>query len=156
MNEKLIVREYKNTDITEVLVLYREAMEIIGAYKGDGKWDDDLKDIEGHYKNNGGIFLIGEVNNKIAAMGAVRKIDDETGEVKRMRTKPELQGRGFGGIILEELITEAKKLGYKELILETSEKQIAALSLYRSRGFIEFKREIIDGFNCIWFKLKIA
>ncbi len=153
MNNKLVIREYQNSDLIQVLDLHKKAMEEINAYKGDGPWDDDLKNIIKNYSNNFGLFLVGLIDNKIIAMGAFRKIDKNVAEIKRMRTYPEYQGKGYGKMILDELIKFAKELNYKELILETSDKQIVAKKLYANFGFIEFKKENIDGFNCTWYKL---
>jgi putative acetyltransferase len=88
-------------------------------------------------------------------MGAIRKIDNETCELKRMRTEPGHQGKGFGKIILVQLVKYAKQLHYKKIILETSDKQIAAHLLYKKAGFSEFKKEVIDGFNCTWYELRV-
>ena len=155
MKAELKVREYRDSDLNQVLFLHRKAMEPIGVYK-EGPWNDDLKDITGHYKNNHGIFLVGEIRNKIVAMGAIRKIDENIAEVKRMRTDPQHQGLGYGKTILSNLIRIAKELNYSELILETSDKQVKAINLYKSFGFTEYKKETIDGFNCTWYKLKIV
>jgi len=65
MNNKLKIRKYNKNDLNQVLELHKKAMEVIGSYKGDGPWDDDLNDIEKHYNNNFGVFLVGEINNKI-------------------------------------------------------------------------------------------
>lgn len=128
-------------------------MEQIGAYKGDGPWDDDLRNIEKSYKD--GIFVVGELKNKLVAIGAIRKIDNDTCELKRMRTEPGHQGKGFGKMILTALIKNAKQLHFRKIILETSDKQIAAHKLSRNTGFREFKKEIIDGFNCTWYELNV-
>jgi GNAT superfamily N-acetyltransferase len=155
MNNNLNIRIYNNKDLNHVLDLHKEAMEAINVYKGEGSWDNDLKDIEQHYNNNFGIFLVGEINNKIVTMGAFRRIDNNIAEIKRMRTYPDNQGKGYGKIILNELIKIARKYNYKELILETSENQLKAKRLYTNSGFKEFKNEIIDGFNCTWFRLNL-
>jgi GNAT superfamily N-acetyltransferase len=155
MENDLNIRIYENKDLNQVLDLHKKAMEAINVYKGEGSWDDDLKDIEKHYNNNFGVFLVGEIKNKIVAMGAIRRIDNNIAEIKRMRTDPDKQGNGYGKLILNELIKIAKKYNYKELILETSDKQLKAKKLYTNSGFQEFKNEIIDGFNCTWFRLKL-
>ena len=41
------------------------------------------------------------------------------------------------------------------MILETSDKQIAANALYRNYGFVGIKQEIIDGYNCTWYEKKL-
>jgi GNAT superfamily N-acetyltransferase len=156
MDNKLKIREFNNSDLDQVLYLHKKAMEEINAFKGDGPWDNDLKNIEKHYKDNNGMFLVGLINNKIVTMGAIRKIDSNIAEIKRMRTFPENQGNGYGKRILNELIKIAKELNYSEIILETSDKQFYAKKLYTNSGFKEYKKEIIDGYNCTWFKLDLT
>jgi ribosomal protein S18 acetylase RimI-like enzyme len=72
-----------------------------------------------------------------------------------MRTYPEHQGKGYGRKIMAELVRRAKEYGYKTLILETSDRQNVAINLYKSAGFREERRETIDGFNCIWFSMRL-
>ncbi len=59
-------------------------------------------------------------------------------------------------MILTKLEKSAIEKGYSTLILETSDKQIAANSLYRNHGFVKIKKEIIDGFNCTWYEKKLT
>lgn len=148
----MIIREYQVTDYEMVMKLHREALELIGAYKGDGPWDDDLKRIERIYDGKNGLFLVGEENGKIVAMGAFRKIGYEVAEIKRMRVSPDMQGRGIGKIMYETLETRAKDLGFKKLHLETSVIQLAAQKLYKSEGFMETAHVIIDGFDCVLYE----
>jgi GNAT superfamily N-acetyltransferase len=147
----LIIRDYESTDLQRVNELHVTVMQDAGVYKGDGPWDDDLKDIEGVYLKDGGAFLVGERNGRIVAMGAFKKSNAGLAEVKRMRVETELQGMGYGRQILEVLEERARALGYEGFHLETSEYQIAAQKLYETCGFEEVGRTIIDGFNCILY-----
>jgi len=153
--DSLIIRTYRSLDFSEVMKLHKEALVHANAYTGEGPWDDDLLDIENHYLLNRGWFAIGEFNDQLVAMGAIRKIDDQIAEIKRMRTLPDLQGKGIGKKMLDALIDKAKQLGYSEIILETSDRQLAARKIYTSNGFIPFKIEQIRGLNCTWYKKMI-
>jgi len=88
-------------------------------------------------------------------MGAFKKHKENICEIKRMRTDPAFQGNGYGRQILENLIKNAKEMNFNKIILETSDKQIAAMRLYKTNGFTEYKDEIIDGYSCRWFKLNL-
>jgi ribosomal protein S18 acetylase RimI-like enzyme len=149
--EKLEIREFRRSDYEDVLELHKVAMLEVGAYKGDGPWNQDLKNIEEAYKN--GIFLVGTIDNKIVSMGAVRKINESVCEIKRMRTYPEFQGRGFGKLILNKLIAFAKDNKFKRIILDTSEKQQRAIKLYEKHGFNIFKEEATDLYKVYWYEL---
>jgi GNAT superfamily N-acetyltransferase len=148
------IRQYVPSDLPIVLDLHRKAMEELGVYI-EGSVNDDLNDISQNYINKSGTFLIGMIDDAIVSIGALRKIDNNIAEIKRMRTYPNYQGRGYGTEILHALIKRAKLLGYKQLILDTSDKQIAAIKMYTKNGFKEYKREIRHGFNCILFRLDL-
>ena len=145
------IRTYEARDQAAVLELHILPMQRVGAYLGDGPWDDDLRDIAGHYLANYGAFLIGELDGQPVAMGALRRLDDDRAEIKRMRTHPDFQGLGLGRQILAALEAEAIRLGYRTLILETSVVQHAAQHIYRQHGFEETHRGKVQHMDCIWF-----
>ena len=146
----LEIRRYRDADNPAVLELHQLALEATGAYY-PGKWNDDLHDIQNHYLNNGGEFLVGILDGKIVCMGAFRRKSDTLAEIKRMRVLPECQRRGFGQIILNQLETKAIQLGYTELCLDTTTLQIAAQKFYGKNGFIEVRRGLMPPFEVIYY-----
>jgi GNAT superfamily N-acetyltransferase len=82
-----------------------------------------------------GAFLIASRSGKPIGCGAVRRIEQRTGELKRMYVSPEERGRGIGRAILAALEAEARALGISRLVLETGVRQSEALALYRRAGF---------------------
>ena len=67
--------------------------------------------------------------------GAFKPYSDASVEIKRMFVEPNHRGRNVGGLILLELETWAREIGYTECILETGHKQKAAVRLYRREGY---------------------
>ncbi len=53
------IRRYQDSDRDQVLRLHKAALEAVGAYVGNGPWDDDLNDIKRSYLNARGEFLVG-------------------------------------------------------------------------------------------------
>lgn len=147
--------QYDKKYFTEILLLHKTAMEAVGAYKGDGPWDNDLKNIEKHYFDNNGTFILAIEGDTLIGMGAFRRIDATTAEIKRMRVEPKMQGKGIGKYLLNQLEKRARSQGYSVLVLETSDKQERANALYSKSGFKIMKYENIDGFNCVWYEKKI-
>jgi len=137
---KLEIRSYTPADLETVIHLHNVALEAAGAHVGNGAWDSDLLNIEGVYLANSGAFLVGLLDRQIVAMGALRKVSDEKGEIKRMRVLPQFQRRGFGQLMLDVLEKEAVKRGYKTLVLDTTVLQIAAQKMYLKNGYIEARR----------------
>jgi len=120
------IRPYKTEDQAEILNLHHVALEVIGAFKGDGHWDSDLNQIEKVYNGMDSIFLVGEENGRILAMGAFKKSGETVAELKRMRVLPEYQSKGYGRKMYYELENIAKTMGYSKFHLETSVLQIPA------------------------------
>jgi len=138
------IRTHKREDQAAIIDLHNIGLDQTGAHKGPGPWDDDLQNIENVYDKNNGAFLVGELNGKIIAMGALRRISDAAAEIKRMRVLPAFQRQGFGQAMLTALEDEARGKKYVTLHLDTSVSQVAAQTLYLQNGYVETKR-IMDG-----------
>ena len=67
--------------------------------------------------------------------GAIKAIDSETMEVKRMFTLPESRGKGIASKVLFELENCAKELGFKYCVLETGKRMPDAIGLYQKAGY---------------------
>jgi GNAT superfamily N-acetyltransferase len=83
-----------------------------------------------------GAFLVARIDDKPAGCGAIRRIDGETAEIKRMYVAPSFRGRGIGGRLLSALEAEARRLRLLRLVLETGERQPEALAVYRRAGYV--------------------
>ena len=149
------VRSYKDIDKNKVFRLHSFALKKANAFFKHGHWDEDFKNIEKIYVKNNGEFLVGFLNNKLIAMGALKRISKNVAEIKRMRTHPKFQRKGFGQIILSRLEEKARKLGYKILQLDTTIKQTAAQKFYQKKGYKEVKRGFLGGFETIYYKKRL-
>jgi putative acetyltransferase len=69
------------------------------------------------------------------ACGALRRDANGVGEVKRMYTRPQFQGQGIGGRILNEIEALARREGFTRLVLETGDRHPAAWRVYERGGF---------------------
>ena len=79
--------------------------------------------------------FIARDEGRAVACGALRRHGDGIGEVKRMYTRPEVQGRGIGGEILSEIEALAQREGITHLVLETGDRHPAAWRVYERGGF---------------------
>jgi GNAT superfamily N-acetyltransferase len=89
------------------------------------------------YKRPKGIFYILKFKDKIIGMGAFRKLNDNTGEVKRMYIREEFRGKGFGKRLLKKLLTNGEEFGCSRVLLDTGKFMSAAQNVYRGAGFNE-------------------
>ena len=75
----------------------------------------------------------------LLGVGALKELESGAGEIKSMRTADAHLRKGVGAAILEHIIAEALRRGYKRLSLETGSGTAfePALELYRKYGFSE-------------------
>jgi putative acetyltransferase len=85
-------------------------------------------------------FFVARVAGEIAACGALRRLDDQSAELKRMYVRPPFRGRGLGRAILLALEAHAQEAGVRRLVLETGVDQPEALALYQRHGFVRCAR----------------
>lgn len=80
-------------------------------------------------------FLVASGQGEVVGCGALL-IQDSYAEVKRMFVTPSARRRGVGDEILKALERVARAESVKTLLLETGEKQPAAVALYKRSGYI--------------------
>jgi GNAT superfamily N-acetyltransferase len=151
----LTIRRYQPSDHAAVRDLHKTALLAASAYLGGCAWDADLDQIEAVYLNGSGEFLIGTLQDRVVAMGALRRTDPDRAEVKRMRVHPDFQRRGFGQAIFTALEKRARELGYCVLHLDTAVVLVGAQHFYAKNGFKEVRRGQLGGLDCIFYEKQI-
>lgn len=96
---------------------------------------DFTDDGSGHFRPKDvtiprSVFLIGRLGGWAVACGAVRLLEGDVGEVKRMYVEPAARGRGLAKRLLAALEDVARNMGYVALRLETADRQPEAIRLY--------------------------
>lgn len=76
---------------------------------------------------------------RLAGIGALKRLTAEHGEIKSMYTAESHRRRGVARIMVEHIIAEARAAGFSRLSLETGSWPYfkPAVALYRSHGFAE-------------------
>jgi putative acetyltransferase len=80
-------------------------------------------------------FLIGRLESRPVACGAIRPLEYDVGEVKRIYVTPDVRGRGLPRRLLAALEDAARSMGYVTLRLETGNRQPEVIRLYESAGY---------------------
>ncbi len=70
-----------------------------------------------------------------AGCGALKQLDTNTVEIKRMFTAPAHRQQGIASTVLLELERWATQLGYTRCVLETGKLQPEAIALYTKHGY---------------------
>src|SRR5947209_1286119 len=82
-----------------------------------------------------GVFIIARLDGAPVGCGALRRLNDSTGELKRMFVDPPARRRGVARAILDELTQVGREMGIQRLVLETGIHQVAAIDFYEKAGF---------------------
>lgn len=84
-------------------------------------------------------FWSATTGDRVVGCGALREIDAAHGEIKSMHTAQDLRRSGVARRMLDQVIAEAQRRGYRRLSLETGSQPAfePARRLYAARGFAE-------------------
>jgi GNAT superfamily N-acetyltransferase len=129
MTDNILIKITNPNDEKVLPIIEELSANLYLRFGSDGK--NSFTDWQ--YNNSDFIFVVAEINNEIVGCGAIRPIDKNTGEVKRMFSK--FSGKKIGQAILAFLEDKAKTIGYSDLILETRVKNEAAVNFYQKQGY---------------------
>ena len=85
-----------------------------------------------------GRLLIAYLDGEAVGCAALHKLEDGICEMKRLYVRPNARGQGIGRKLSEQIIAEARLIGYRRMRLDTIATQMqTAVALYRAQGFRE-------------------
>ncbi|UCG69622.1 MAG: GNAT family N-acetyltransferase [Thermoplasmata archaeon] len=134
------IRKIESEDDIEIvrdLILEYGRIRNFDAAMGDYK--KELAELPGEYSLPHGCLLIAFYDDEPVGCVAIRKINDDFCEMKRLYVKPRFRGKKIGKALVLELISEACEIGYKFMRLDNHPWMIEAESLYKSVGFKEIE-----------------
>jgi putative acetyltransferase len=128
MGEVSPIRPAQLEDLETVRAFLREYADGLEVDLSFQDFESELADPLGFYE----LVLLAE-NGCVA----LRRIDEQTCEMKRLYVRPAGRGSGLGRKLAEAVIAEARTRGYRRMLLDTLPEMTAAQALYRSLGFRE-------------------
>jgi ribosomal protein S18 acetylase RimI-like enzyme len=123
-----VIRAAGAADVEAVRELFREYADGLGVDLSFQDFDAELADPLGFYQ------LVLLARNGCVAL---RRIDDQTCEMKRLYVRPAARGSGLGRALALAVIAHAHADGYDRMLLDTLATMQAARSLYADLGFRE-------------------
>jgi ribosomal protein S18 acetylase RimI-like enzyme len=129
------------TDLAVVRELLVEYVDSLGFSLGYQDFDREFAELPGAYASPSGALLVARVDGAAAGCVAMRRLDGEICEMKRLYVRP--QHRRIGGVsvgraLATSVVAEARAAGYVRMRLDTVATTMgAAIALYRSMGFVE-------------------
>ncbi|MEO9023258.1 MAG: GNAT family N-acetyltransferase [Ginsengibacter sp.] len=135
----MLIRKIITDDNAALAVIIRSSLKEFHAAKPGtvyfDKTTDHLSDI--FTVNRSAYFVI--TKGKVVAGGAgffpTYGLPPDTCELVKMYLSYKYRGNGYGQILLEKCMEEAKKEGYRNMYLESMPELVNAIAMYRKNGF---------------------
>jgi ribosomal protein S18 acetylase RimI-like enzyme len=125
------------SDIGTVRTLFLEYARSLQFSLCFQNFDVELAGLPGAYAAPTGRILLAEADGRALGVVALRRLDDDACEMKRLYVRPAARGRGLGKRLARAIMAEAARLGYAAIRLDTHESMLEAIGLYRGLGFVE-------------------
>jgi putative acetyltransferase len=122
-----------------VRILFREyeaSIKVDLCFQG---FEKELAGLPGEYARPRGRLLLAFEAGEIAGCGALRGLQHNVCEMKRLYVRPAQRGKAIGVSLARALIENAKTAGYATMRLDTMPSMTRAIALYRSLGFREIE-----------------
>lgn len=129
----MIIRPATLADLDEIRAMLREYAAWLEVDLCFQNFEQELTELPGEYQPPKGRLLLAEG----AGCVALRPLDQEICEMKRLYVRPAFRGSGLGRHLIDAIIEEARAIGHRKIRLDTMPKMDSAQRLYASLGFHE-------------------
>ncbi len=126
-------------DLETTRALFREYSETLGIDLSFQDFESELENLPGKYAPPAGrLYLACLHDTDPVACIALRPIDGSPGdcEMKRLYVRPSARGHHLGRRLAELVISQARAIGYRRILLDTLAHMTPARTLYTSLGFL--------------------
>ncbi len=131
-----IVQAESGEEIRSATTLFREYEAWLAMDLCFQNFEDEVKSLPGRYAPPEGRLFLAYIDDELAGCVALRKLDENACEMKRLFLRENARGHGLGNALVEKLIEEARSVGYKKMRLDTYPPKMGkAVELYESHGF---------------------
>ena len=125
--------------IEEVKELIIEYINFLNRDLSFQNINSELNSLKTKYSYPNGKIITAIVDDKVVGCVAFYKHSSKRCEMKRLYVKKEYRNLKIGNTLVENIISLAKKDGYREMVLDTIKPLTSAINLYKKFGFQEIK-----------------
>lgn len=118
----------------ELFLEYARSLDFSLCFQG---FDAELAGLPGDYGPPDGALLLAWRGAEPVGCVGLRRLDPAAAELKRLYVRPAGRGSGVGRRLAEACVERARRLGYRELKLDTVPSMQTARALYDALGFRE-------------------
>ncbi len=124
-------------DMDAVRELWRTYGRLHQEELGEQDLDTEASTLPDGYEptQGGGLWVTRDEQGRVTGIGALKRFDGTTVELKRMYVAPTARGTGAGRAIANAAVDAARTMGYQRVVLDTDPAMTAAHALYESLGF---------------------
>ena len=122
------------TEYTQMLVSHDPSFQI---YLDIQHYEDEIRDLEAKYGWPEGRLYLALWDGEAAGCIALRKLDEQRCEMKRLYVRPAFRGHKIGDVLVDRILQDAKAIGYRYMLLDTLPFLESAIHMYQKRGFYE-------------------
>ncbi|MCC0657509.1 GNAT family N-acetyltransferase [Clostridioides sp. ES-S-0123-01] len=140
MTQNVILKFVEANDLENlenVKILFTEYSNSLNIDLCFQDFNNELKTLPGKYKKPSGSLILAFVDENLAGCVALKKLENDVCELKRLYVRDKFRGLKIGKILLEEIVKEAKKIGYTYMRLDTLPSMKSAQGLYEKIGFYD-------------------
>jgi len=130
-----IVPVASGQDLEQVKALFQEYWNSFGFAPCFQGFANELARLPGEYAPPAGRLALALVDGQPAGCVALRRLDAERCEGKRLYVRPAFRDCGVGRALVEWIISEARAAGYREMLGDTLPVMDRALAMYERIGF---------------------
>jgi GNAT superfamily N-acetyltransferase len=130
-----IVNVVTEEQLAQVRALFEEYWRSFGFTPCFQNFSGELAALPGDYVPPGGRLWLALEDGQPAGCAALRRLDGERCEFKRLFVRSPFRGLGLGRQLLARVIAEAKAAGYRQLVCDTMPVMADALAMYERAGF---------------------
>lgn len=94
-------------------------------------FEGEMADFPARYE----ALLLARVERAAAGACALKRLDAERCELKRLYVRPAFRGLGLGEGLTQRIMDEARTRGYRRMVLDTHEELKSAIAMYQGMGF---------------------
>ena len=120
--------------LRQAKILFEEYAATLDFALDFQNFEKELAGLPGNYAPPEGCLLLARHRGQVAGCVALRKIDRDICEMKRLFVRLSFRHLGIGAALARTVIQEAKKKGYTRMRLDTVPSMKEAQALYEALG----------------------
>jgi len=132
-----VVQVETDSHLEQARLLFEEYAVSLGIDLSFQNFEEELTNLPNDYIPPDGCLLLAIDKTRTAGCIALRKLNDDTCEMKRLYVLSQFRRLGVGKLLAEAVVAQARKIGYRRMRLDTLPSMMQAQALYKSLGFKE-------------------